>query len=71
MDIDNPMACSQGTTQALVTYLEWWRQRYGMYPRSLRLSRRTIVQLCAEHRIPTSLPYYALFGIPVEQIPDA
>jgi hypothetical protein len=71
MEVDNPMASSQSTTQALVAYLQWWQQKYGMYPRALRLSRRTILQLCAEHRLPTSLPYYVLFGIPIEQIADA
>lgn len=71
MDCDSPMASSQSTTQALFGYLRWWQQQYGVYPRTLRLSRRTILQLCAEHRLPTSLPCYALFGVPIEQIDDA
>jgi len=71
MDNISPMVSSQGTTQALATYLQWWQQHYGVYPRKLRLSRRTIIQLCAEHCLPTSLPFYVLFGIPIEQIADA
>jgi len=68
---DTPISSGQSTTQALVTYLQWWQRRYGVYPRTLRLSRRTILQLCAEHNLPTSLPFYVLFGIPIEQINDA
>jgi hypothetical protein len=71
VDNESPVAHAQSTTQALVVYLEWWQRRYGEYPRTLRLSRRTILQLCAEHCLPTSLPFYALFGIPIEQIADA
>jgi hypothetical protein len=67
---DAPMVSNQSTTQALQVYLQWWQRQYGVYPRTLRLSRRTILQLCAEHSLPTSLPFYMLFGIPIEQIAD-
>lgn len=71
MGSDNPIVSSQSTTQALFAYLQWWQRHYGVYPRKLRLSRRTIVQLCAEHSLPASLPFYVLFGVPIEQIADA